>query len=133
MRLTTSQIREICIRENWFTHGDNEQYSRMFDMVSSDAPIHDIAMVIWTCSDGWEADAIEHILEDEEKANALILLNSLQDDIEECIDHCIGNYQRQLGIDSGDVPFDLQPKLDDATENLCSVIKDILKWELEYL
>lgn len=41
-----------CNLEGWFTHGDNEQYSRMFKMLDDPQfSNRDIAIVIWICSD----------------------------------------------------------------------------------
>lgn len=31
-RLTADALRALCIKRNWFTHGTNDEYSRLLDM-----------------------------------------------------------------------------------------------------
>ena len=62
-RLSTLAVYNLCNDKGWFTRGDNSQYERMFDMVRNADPIHDIAIVIWICSDPkWTIQEIESIL-----------------------------------------------------------------------
>ena len=44
-------LREFCIRHNYFTNGDNGQYQKLFDFFEKNEPMHDIALIIWICSD----------------------------------------------------------------------------------
>ena len=44
------QIRSYCIRNNLFTNGDCNQYNKMFQMVDTNQPLRDVAVVIWICS-----------------------------------------------------------------------------------
>jgi len=61
--LTFSKVYSLCNKHNWFTHGSNSQYDRMFKMVDAGKPIHEIALVIWICSDPkWSVEEIESIL-----------------------------------------------------------------------
>lgn len=54
-----NDIRELCIRNGYFTRGDNMQYERMFDMAADpEFTVRDTAMMIYTCSDE-EADFYE--------------------------------------------------------------------------
>ena len=48
--MNAMEIREICIKNNWFTNGDNEQYNILFDRVRKGADIEEIATIIWICS-----------------------------------------------------------------------------------
>ena len=56
-KLSTDAMRQL------FTRGDSEQYSRMFDKLREGFPLHDIATIIWVCSDtAKHADEIENDL-----------------------------------------------------------------------
>lgn len=46
----TERIRELCIKEDWFTCGSTRQYEKMIDLVREGASVHDIALCIWLCS-----------------------------------------------------------------------------------
>ena len=35
-RINTDKLRHICINNNWYTHGTNEEYSNMFKMCKKD-------------------------------------------------------------------------------------------------
>ncbi len=57
MKLTTMDVYELCNKHQWFTNGDNEQYERMFQIVSdndiyaADTDIlRKLATIIWICS-----------------------------------------------------------------------------------
>ena len=60
---TRESVRQYCIANDLFTCGCNRQYEAMFNMCDMQRPIHDIATVIWICSDeestGKTADIIE--------------------------------------------------------------------------
>ena len=45
------RIRELCIREDWFTCGSSRQYEKMFNIVREGGSIHDVALCVWLCSD----------------------------------------------------------------------------------
>ena len=49
-----SKLRELCIEKKWFHSGTNEQYEKMFRISTSQGyTLHDLALVIWLCSDGF--------------------------------------------------------------------------------
>lgn len=48
---TTAEVRSLCIKNDWFTHGTNTQYERLFDRVRDGADIDEIATIIWVCSE----------------------------------------------------------------------------------
>ena len=50
-KIPTSKLQGFCIRHNYFTAGDNEQYEKLFDLFEKNEPMHDIALVIWVCSE----------------------------------------------------------------------------------
>lgn len=45
------EMYEVCNKYQLFTHGTNEQYSKMFRMVEDDSTFGEIAKVLWLCSD----------------------------------------------------------------------------------
>ena len=63
---TREALRQYCIRNKLFTCGTNEQYKKMFDAVGEQLPLHDIATIIWLCS---ETD--KHASEIEKELQAL--------------------------------------------------------------
>ena len=48
---TPDELRSLCIRKNWFTHGSNSQYDKLFYANGTGCPIEEIATIIWLCSD----------------------------------------------------------------------------------
>ena len=50
-RLDSSELRALCIRNNWFTCGDIRQYTRFFQRNSEGATIEELSVIIWICSD----------------------------------------------------------------------------------
>ena len=48
---TTSSLRNLCIKNNWFTEGSNKQYEKLFYANEHRCPIEEIATIIWLCSD----------------------------------------------------------------------------------
>ena len=55
-KLDTGDVYRLCNVNDWFTCGTVSQYNKMFDMVRENRPIHDIALVIWFCSDGRDSE-----------------------------------------------------------------------------
>lgn len=55
----------LCVRQNWFTCGTNEQYDKMFRANKEGAPIEEIAAIIWVCSDDVNKNDILTILKAE--------------------------------------------------------------------
>ena len=60
--LSAEDIRVLCIRENWFTNGDNSQYEKLFDLNREGASLEDLALVIWLCSSGVDREEVLHKL-----------------------------------------------------------------------
>lgn len=56
-------LRDICIRKGWFSAGSNAQYEKMFELNAGGRTLHDVALVIWICSDGVSLDEIENTME----------------------------------------------------------------------
>lgn len=56
-------LRQLCIRCNWFTCGSSEQYEKMFYANENGCPIEEITTIIWLCSDdNWSRRDILSIL-----------------------------------------------------------------------
>ena len=45
------ELRQLCIKNNWFTSGTNKQYEKLFIANEECATIKEIATIIWLCSD----------------------------------------------------------------------------------
>ncbi len=60
-------LRSLCIENDWFTEGTNEQYKKLFDLNSDGATTATLAAVIWSFSDGADLWDIQRQL-DEAKA-----------------------------------------------------------------
>lgn len=53
------KIYRLCNEKEYFTCGSSTQYNLMFDMARERKPAHDIALVIWICSDNADLSVIE--------------------------------------------------------------------------
>lgn len=62
--MVSEKLYSMCNTKGYFTCGSNKQYSEMFDMAKDGASAHDIALVIWICSDGKQLDEIERDVEE---------------------------------------------------------------------
>ena len=59
-KLPAQELQRYCIDNKLFTKGDNEQYKRIFDKLRQGFPLHDIATIVWACSETSKtADEIE--------------------------------------------------------------------------
>ena len=83
LELSTYDIRSLCIQNNWFTHGTNEQYERLFNMAESGADVHTLAAIIWTCSDPDCGTLVEIAEKLEDRTRYPIYLNSLIRELDE--------------------------------------------------
>lgn len=45
------ELRNLCIEENWFTHGSIQQYEKLFYANQNQFPFEEIVTIIWLCSD----------------------------------------------------------------------------------
>lgn len=64
---TPERLRSLCVKNNWFTCGTNEQYEKMFYANEHFCPLEEIATIIWICSDGCRRRDILDELEREHK------------------------------------------------------------------
>lgn len=48
---TTAELKQLCIKNNWFTCGTNAQYEKLFYANENGCPIKEVATIIWLCSD----------------------------------------------------------------------------------
>ena len=49
--IPTEELRELCIKNDWFTCGSNAQYEKMFYANENRASLDEIVTIIWLCSD----------------------------------------------------------------------------------
>ena len=64
--LSYTRLYKLCNRYDWFTEGDVTQYNDMFEMRDKGATTHDLAVMIWMCSDRskWTIESIQKILDE---------------------------------------------------------------------
>lgn len=64
----TYELRELCIKQGWFTQGSVEQYEKLFELniklydgepAEDVVGTKDIAMAIWLCSDACYTDIVK--------------------------------------------------------------------------
>ena len=49
--MTTTALRALCIKNDWFNHGSNHQYGKLFDRAAEGASLEELATIIWVCSE----------------------------------------------------------------------------------
>lgn len=64
--MSNSQLRRLCVVNDWFNCGTNEQYEKLFTYNEKGAFISQLAVMIWICSDA-ELDDITRKLEEAEE------------------------------------------------------------------
>lgn len=52
------KLRELCIKNNWFTCGSNSQYEKLFESNTNGFTPMEIATIIWLCSDNADRNTI---------------------------------------------------------------------------
>lgn len=65
--LASYKVQQYCIANNLFNRGSYERYERMLELAGAGFPVHDIATMIWICS---ETD--KHAEEIEQDLRAMI-------------------------------------------------------------
>jgi len=56
---TPEELRNLCIRNNWFTSGTSTQYEKLFQLnEDGQTTLSEIALIIWVCSDDTDRDEI---------------------------------------------------------------------------
>ena len=72
--MTSSELRKLCIENNWFTGGSNEQYEKMFEYNNSIKlkptldELHTLAYLIWICSSNiTQVEIVEKLIDVESK------------------------------------------------------------------
>lgn len=57
--VSTQFLRDLCIKNNWFTCGTCEQYEKLFELNRNGCTLDNLALVIWLCSDEkWDREHI---------------------------------------------------------------------------
>lgn len=83
MTLNSWTLYNLCNKNNYFTCGTNEQYDKLFEANKFNAPIDDLATIIWICSD-------ENIRRRDIKEN---LKKAREQDIKKAREQDIENYR----------------------------------------
>ena len=52
------ELRELCIKNDWFTCGTIKQYEKLFDRNKEEALINELSIIIWVCSNNISKDEI---------------------------------------------------------------------------
>lgn len=65
MKITTHQLYCLCNKYQWFTNGDNTQYSALFELAANGVSLEKLATIIWICSSKWNEQDILEILKKE--------------------------------------------------------------------
>lgn len=55
-------LRDVCIKNAWFTDGSNEQYEKLFAMNENGADIDALALIIWLCSENCSLSCVKNTL-----------------------------------------------------------------------
>ena len=56
----------LCNEMNWYTSGDIQQYSKLFEAAKNGASVHDLAIMIWLCSTDVTLEDVEARLAEDE-------------------------------------------------------------------
>lgn len=56
--IPNDKLRELCIKNNWFTCGSNSQYEKLFQANKDRFTADQIATIIWVCSDNADRNTI---------------------------------------------------------------------------
>lgn len=49
--ISNTDLRTLCIKNNWFTEGTNSQYEKLFYANSMGCSLEELVTIIWVCSD----------------------------------------------------------------------------------
>ena len=64
-RLSSMKLYSLCNKYQWFTHGDIEQYNRLFWKNDNGGTLEELAIIIWVCSKDADQNEILEILKKE--------------------------------------------------------------------
>lgn len=63
-KISNQELYYLCNKYQWFTAGDNKQYSKLFEKNSNGATLEQLALIIWLCSSNAEEKDILEILQE---------------------------------------------------------------------
>ena len=58
-------VREVCIKYDLFSNGDNTQYERFFEMMDDGYSFDELMLVVWLCSNREDIQEVEDIFRKE--------------------------------------------------------------------
>lgn len=59
---TTWELRDICVKNDWFTGGSCEAYDKLFARCEENASIEELALIIWVCTPDSNRELIKNAL-----------------------------------------------------------------------
>lgn len=69
--MDTETLRDLCIKNNWFTCGSNSQYDKLFYMNEQGYSVDELSLVIWICSEeSFSREQIKQELVKQDKSTA---------------------------------------------------------------
>lgn len=72
MIINYTKLRQLCIDNNWFTNGDNNQYSKLFEVNAKEGTLlRDLTNIIWVCSTNATWEEIDTKLREEVERQTL--------------------------------------------------------------
>lgn len=85
----TWELRDICIKNDWFTGGSCEAYDKLFARCEEGASIEELALIIWVCTP---------------ESDKTLITNALHKNrIRRGMDECLAKLEDWRGISTDDV------------------------------
>lgn len=107
IEMGVSEVRNLCIKNNWFTNGDNKQYSAMFDRVNDGADIEEIATIIWICSvDADKDDIIRQLSPKPVSKERITVVRAMETLARAVNDESVFMHWLSMGVADGDIRED---------------------------
>lgn len=104
--ISVEKIINLCIKNNWFTCGDNSQYKRLFERVMAGAEIDEIATIIWICSENVTKEEIVNNITVPVKNERIELVKAMELIARTVNDEFVFDMWLTYGIADGDITDD---------------------------
>ena len=71
MKISSGNLRKLCIENNWFKRGTTYQYDKLFYANEHHCSIEEIATIIWLCSgdEVKRVDILDNLMENAVECN----------------------------------------------------------------
>lgn len=57
------ELHDLCVKNDWFVGGTDDQYSKLFEMARNGATTDELARIIWLCTPDSNFEEIKGVLE----------------------------------------------------------------------